>query len=104
MKAPEGLSRRIYIEGRGGFRSKQKQNPPSQLKNESDQVFQKRKFEWYKDALKEFSFDASGPGHLRNGDVICPGAKNQPHSDAIYVVEYAQKGGQNGTHGLVFDQ
>ena len=55
--------------------------------------------------MKKICFsNVFGPESLDNGDVICPGAKNQPHSDALYVVEWGKKGSKISNHGLVFDQ
>ena len=107
MKVPNDEPRRLYISGKQGFRFKPKKVPPKKADNESDEQYQDRKSLWFKKALRELTFDAPCSGvDLHNGDILCPGSKNQPLSDAIYVIEWASADGKGDTvaPGLIFDQ
>lgn len=41
---------------------------------------------------------------LVNGDVVCPGSKNQPHSDVLIVTEFVFVSDGATVPGLIFDQ
>lgn len=106
MKAPSIDQRSpglFYIEGSGGFRSNQRKEQPQQLKDEENDRFKERKSKWLKEALEQLKFSERVQNNrLCNGDIICPGAKNQPHSDAIIIAERKLPDGP--VPALIFEQ
>lgn len=104
ISMPEKIPERLYVWGKGGFRSKLTQEQPKQLRGEKDEQFQTRKSSWYEEALSELDFESHAPHQsVGNGDIICPGSMNRPHSNAIIVVDWVNQDGQKN-QGLIFNQ
>lgn len=106
MNAPKKAQRSpglFHVEGSGGFRSNQRKEQPQQLKDEGNDRFAERKSKWLEEALEQLEFSEHVLNNrLCNGDIICPGAKNQPHSDAIIIAERKLPDGP--VPALIFEQ
>jgi hypothetical protein len=87
MVRPASSPRVLEIVGSGGFHAKK--TPPIREEKEATETYQHRRTEWFQEATTTaLSFEGgSTVGKLRNGDMLVPGSKNQPHSDLVLITE-----------------
>ena len=57
-------------------------------KSERDEMFGEREKKWYDNAFQPLKFVDVQEKVLKNGYIIVPSAKNQPHSDALIVTKW----------------
>ncbi|MEM7299087.1 MAG: hypothetical protein AAF391_12580 [Bacteroidota bacterium] len=97
MQVPK-TSRLLCVEGNGGFCATG--GGLARRSDEEESAFATRKGQCCR--RQQLEFEGYYVEDLRNGDIVCPGSKNQAHSDAIIVTEFLSEG--LSAPGLIFSR